>query len=51
MEAVTREIRARTGYIVDSHRVELFGLCPECAAKERPHDRQRPRARQTRHQT
>jgi Fur family transcriptional regulator, ferric uptake regulator len=51
MEAVTREIQARTGYVVDSHRIELFGLCPECAAKEHRLDRPRSRASRARHQT
>jgi Fur family ferric uptake transcriptional regulator len=32
IDAVAREIEARTGYVVDSHRIELFGLCPDCAA-------------------
>jgi Fe2+ or Zn2+ uptake regulation protein len=32
MEAVARAIEAHTGYLVDSHRVEFFGLCPECRA-------------------
>ena len=30
------EVASRTGWAVDSHRVELFGLCPACrAATER----------------
>lgn len=28
--ALTREVARRTGYRVDRHRLELFGLCPEC---------------------
>jgi Fur family ferric uptake transcriptional regulator len=28
---VVRLIGERSGYLVDSHRLELFGLCPECA--------------------
>jgi Fur family ferric uptake transcriptional regulator len=32
IEDVARQIEAQTGYLVDSHRVELFGLCPECRA-------------------
>jgi len=32
IEDVARQIEAHTGYLVDSHRVELFGLCPECRA-------------------
>ncbi len=28
--AVAREVGRRTGYRVDEHRLELFGLCPAC---------------------
>ena len=28
--AVAREVARRTGYRVDEHRLELFGLCPTC---------------------
>ena len=34
IDDVTRSIGRRTGYRVDSHRLELFGLCPACAAAE-----------------
>jgi Fur family ferric uptake transcriptional regulator len=34
IDEVTRSIGRRTGYRVDSHRLELFGLCPACAAAE-----------------
>jgi Fe2+ or Zn2+ uptake regulation protein len=44
IDAVTREIQARTGYVVDSHRIELFGLCPECAVEVSRRDRSRSRA-------
>src|SRR4029077_16245619 len=36
MDAVLGDIEARTGYLLDSHRVELFGLCPDCRAVEAP---------------
>jgi Fe2+ or Zn2+ uptake regulation protein len=29
--AVTGEIGRRTGFTIDTHRLELFGLCPACA--------------------
>ena len=28
--AVAREVARRTGYRIDEHRLELFGLCPAC---------------------
>jgi Fur family ferric uptake transcriptional regulator len=30
LEAVAAAIGRETGYRVDTHRLELFGLCPEC---------------------
>jgi Fe2+ or Zn2+ uptake regulation protein len=50
MEGVAREILARTGYVVDSHRVELFGLCPECAAATTRPARPRSRVGRSPHQ-
>ena len=32
MAEVVREIGRRSGYRVDSHRLELFGTCPDCLA-------------------
>jgi Fur family ferric uptake transcriptional regulator len=31
LQAVVREIGERTGYRIDSHRLELYGLCAACA--------------------
>jgi Fe2+ or Zn2+ uptake regulation protein len=33
MQAVAAEVARRSGYRIDTHRLELFGLCPKCAAK------------------
>jgi Fe2+ or Zn2+ uptake regulation protein len=34
LRTVVREISRRTGYRVDTHRLELFGLCPVCQAAD-----------------
>ena len=34
MTAVAQEVARRTGYRIDTHRLELFGLCPACAAAD-----------------
>lgn len=34
IDAVLRQVSARTGYRVDSHFLELFGLCPSCRREE-----------------
>lgn len=34
LNAVTVEIARRTGFRIDAHRLELFGLCPACAGAE-----------------
>lgn len=31
LQSVVGEIARRSGYHIDSHRLELFGLCPDCA--------------------
>ena len=33
--AVVGQVARRTGYRIESHRLELFGVCPECRASER----------------
>lgn len=34
LQAVVGEIARRTGYRVETHRLELFGLCPACVASD-----------------
>jgi Fur family transcriptional regulator, ferric uptake regulator len=36
MDDTIREIARRSGYRIDSHRLELFGLCPRCQARTTP---------------
>ena len=32
LQSVVSEISRRSGYRIDTHRLELFGLCPECVS-------------------
>jgi len=32
MPAVARDVARRTGFRIQSHRLELFGICPDCQA-------------------
>ncbi len=34
--SVAREVARRTGYRIDEHRLELFGLCPACQRATAP---------------
>ena len=34
LTTVVDDIEARTGYRIDRHRLELFGVCPACKAEE-----------------
>jgi Fur family ferric uptake transcriptional regulator len=34
LRTVVREVARRTGFRVEEHRLELFGLCPACQAAE-----------------
>jgi Fur family ferric uptake transcriptional regulator len=34
LRTVVHEVASRTGYRVDEHRLELFGLCPACLAAQ-----------------
>jgi Fe2+ or Zn2+ uptake regulation protein len=35
MSAVAREVGRRSGYEIQAHRVELYGLCPDCRRRDR----------------
>ncbi len=35
MPEVVREVARRTGFRIERHRLELFGICPECRAADR----------------
>jgi Fur family ferric uptake transcriptional regulator len=41
LRSVVRTIAQRTGFRVDEHRLELFGLCPDCLASNQ-HRTERP---------
>lgn len=32
LQSVVNEIARRSGYVIDTHRLELFGMCAECGA-------------------
>jgi Fur family ferric uptake transcriptional regulator len=34
LQAVVREIGTHSGYRIESHRLEMFGLCPDCQRRE-----------------
>ena len=44
---VVAKIAERTGYAIASHRLELFGLCPECARRESAMSAGTPAARRS----
>lgn len=44
LRTVVHEISRRTGFRVDEHRLELFGLCPACQAAQGGHSADRATA-------
>jgi Fur family ferric uptake transcriptional regulator len=43
IDSIAGDVESQTGFSIDSHRIELYGLCPECRATGA--DRARRRAR------
>jgi Fe2+ or Zn2+ uptake regulation protein len=35
LETLVRSVGQRTGFRVDAHRLELFGICPDCQGRRR----------------
>jgi Fe2+ or Zn2+ uptake regulation protein len=48
ISSITAEVESRTGYALDSHRIELYGLCPECRTVGADQARRPMRARSSR---
>ncbi|OHB75503.1 MAG: hypothetical protein A2Z25_07235 [Planctomycetes bacterium RBG_16_55_9] len=38
LEAIQEELVRKHGYVQESHKLDIFGLCPQCAKKERRND-------------
>jgi Fur family transcriptional regulator, ferric uptake regulator len=34
LQTVVRDIGERTGYAIETHRLELYGLCPDCQSED-----------------
>jgi Fur family ferric uptake transcriptional regulator len=39
LEPILGKVEASTGFVIESHRVELFGRCPDCQARLQPANR------------
>ena len=48
ISSISAEVESRTGYALDSHRIELYGLCPECRTAGADQARRPIRARSSR---
>ena len=48
IDSIAGEVESQTGYTLDSHRIELYGLCPECRATGTDQSRRRNPARPNR---
>jgi Fur family transcriptional regulator, ferric uptake regulator len=45
IDSIAREVESQTGFSLDSHRIELYGLCRECRTTDADHARRHIRAR------
>lgn len=45
MGSIAEEVESQTGFTIDSHRVEIYGLCPDCRASGADQVRRHVRAR------
>jgi len=43
--SIAGEVESQTGFTLDSHRIELYGLCPDCRAPGADRTRRRVRTR------
>jgi Fe2+ or Zn2+ uptake regulation protein len=48
ISSIAGEVESQTGFTIDSHRIELYGLCPECRATGADQARRHVRARPNR---
>jgi Fur family transcriptional regulator, ferric uptake regulator len=46
--SIAAEVESQTGFMLDSHRIELYGLCPECRTAGADGARRRIRTRPSR---
>jgi Fe2+ or Zn2+ uptake regulation protein len=47
LDVIADDVRSQTGFVLDSHRIELYGLCEDCRAQaaQDPRRSARPRKR------
>jgi Fur family transcriptional regulator, ferric uptake regulator len=45
LDAIADEVRSQTGFVLDSHRIELYGLCEDCRQRSASDPRRAARPR------
>ncbi len=45
LDAIAEEVRSQTGFVLDSHRIELYGLCADCRERAAMHPSRAARPR------